>query len=83
METTRLSSKGQLILPKALRNAHNLQPGQAFEVEDTPAGILLRPVKPFKPTRHRDVFGCTGYRGATKSLKDMEQAIRQEAGKHK
>lgn len=33
--------------------------------------------------RNRNVFGNTGYKGATKSLKDMEQAIRQEARKHK
>jgi AbrB family looped-hinge helix DNA binding protein len=47
METTRLSSKGQVILPKSIRDAHRWQPGTEFMVEDTAEGVLLRPAKPF------------------------------------
>lgn len=75
MERTRLSSKGQVILPKAVRAAHRWKPGTEFVVENTDDGVLLRPSKPFGTTRLDEVRGCTGYRGKPKTLKDMERAI--------
>jgi AbrB family looped-hinge helix DNA binding protein len=75
METTRLSSKGQVILPKSIRSAHHWEPGIDFLVEDTGDGVLLRPIKPFNQTRLEDVIGCTGYKGPAKSIEDMDAAI--------
>ena len=46
METTRLSSKGQIIIPKAIRQAYKWPVGQEFLVEQTEQGILLRPKSP-------------------------------------
>jgi AbrB family looped-hinge helix DNA binding protein len=63
MKTTRLSSKGQVMLPKSLRESHHWVPGTEFVVEDTPDGVLLRPAKSFRPTRLEDVIGCAGYKG--------------------
>lgn len=77
METTRLSSKGQVIVPKAVREARNWLPGTEFLVEEVEEGILLRPLKPFKATKLEDVIGCTGYSGPVRSLGDMERAIAQ------
>ena len=77
METTRLSSKGQIILPKSVRDAYHWMPGTEFEVEKRPEGVLLRPKKRFTPTHIDDVVGCTGYRGPAKSLEEMEEAIAQ------
>ena len=76
METTRLSSKGQLILPKSVRDAHGWDSGVEFVVEDRPEGVMLRPaLARFAPTRLEDVIGCTGYKGPAKSLEDMALAI--------
>ena len=75
METTKLSSKGQVILPKHIRTAHKWEPGVEFSVEDTPEGLLLRPLKPFKPTRLEDVIGCAGYTGQAKTIAEMDAAI--------
>jgi AbrB family looped-hinge helix DNA binding protein len=75
METTRLSSKGQVILPKSIRSAHHWEPGVEFMVEDTADGVLLRPVKSFQATRLEDVVACTGYKGPAKSVEDMDAAI--------
>lgn len=75
MDTTKLSSKGQVILPIKIRAAHKWQAGVAFSLEDTPEGILLRPLKPFKPTRLQDVVGCVGYTGPAKTLTNMDAAI--------
>lgn len=75
METTKLSSKGQVILPKHIRTAHKWQAGVEFSVEDTPDGVLLRPLKSFKPTRLEDVIGCAGYTGPAKTIEEMDAAI--------
>ena len=83
METTKLSSKGQVILPKSVRDARRWQPGMEFAVEEFGDGVLLRPLKTFKPTRHKDVFGCLKHKGPALSLEDMDRAIDREAKKHK
>lgn len=75
METTRLSSKGQVVLPKALREARNWLPGTEFRIEAHEDGVVLRPVKPFAPTRLEDVVGIAGYSGPRRSLEEMEEAI--------
>ena len=75
MDTTKLSSKGQVILPKHIRTAHKWLPGVEFSVEDTQEGVLLRPLKLFKPTRLEDVIGCAGYTGPAKTIEEMDAAI--------
>jgi AbrB family looped-hinge helix DNA binding protein len=77
LDTTRLSSKGQLVLPKAIREADAWVEGTEFIVERVPEGVLLRPVRSFPVTRLNDVIGCAGYRGKARSVADMERAIGQ------
>ena len=79
MDTTRLSSKGQLVLPKAIRDADNWSEGTEFLVERVAEGVLLRPLRPVSPTRVEDVVGSAGYRGPARSLADMQRAIAQGA----
>lgn len=79
MECTRLSSKGQVVIPKAIRVAHGWGPGTELVVEDCGGAIILRPARPFAPTRVEDVFGCTGYKGPKRTLKEMESAIARGA----
>jgi len=75
VETTRLSSRGQLVLPKSVRNTRGWQPGTEFAIEEVTEGVLLRPLKPFRPARFDEVFGCLKYRGRAKTLRQMEKAI--------
>ncbi len=83
MGTTRLSSKGQVILPKSVRDARSWQPGTEFAVEEVPEGVLLRPVQPFEATTFDEVFGCLKYRGSAKTLREMDRAIaRRVKGRH-
>ena len=49
MDTTRLSSKGQLVLPKAIHEADAWTEGTEFIVERVPEGVLLRPVRSLPP----------------------------------
>ena len=81
METTKLSSKGQIILPKSVRDSHHWAAGTEFLVEDTAEGIMLRPAKSFRPTILQDVVGSTGYKGPARTLEEMEAAIAQGARK--
>ncbi len=46
---------------------------------DTPEGVLLRPLKPFSPTRVDEVFGSVGYRRRSLSLAQMDAAVAAEA----
>ena len=57
METTKLSSKGQVIIPKALRSMHHWEPGLELMVIDTGDGLLLKPKVPFAPADLADVAG--------------------------
>jgi AbrB family looped-hinge helix DNA binding protein len=79
MAKTRLSGKGQIVIPKQVRTAHGWEPGLEFIVEDTGDGIKLKPIKPYKETTIEEVLGCVGYKGSRKSLKDMEAAIAKGA----
>ena len=40
---TRISSKGQVVIPKAARERWRFAPGTEIEVVDTEDGILLKP----------------------------------------
>jgi AbrB family looped-hinge helix DNA binding protein len=79
VERTRLSNKGQVVIPKQVRAAHGWEPGLEFVVEDTGDGIMLKPIKKFKETRIQGVLGCVHYKGPRKSLRDMEAAIAKGA----
>ena len=80
---TKLSTKGQLIIPKEIRDSHGWKPGASFEIEDLGDSIVLRPVREFPETRLEDLIGCTGYRGAPKTLAEMEEAIAEGARAHR
>lgn len=76
MQTTRLSSKGQVVLPKSVRDAHGWAPGTEFTVELTSDGVRLRRKGPFAPTGLGEVFGSVTHAGPAKSLVDMDAGIR-------
>jgi AbrB family looped-hinge helix DNA binding protein len=46
---TRLSSKGQLVLPAEIRHADQIRPGQEFEVERLERGEYLLRLRPDTP----------------------------------
>lgn len=79
MHAARLSSKGQIVIPKAIRKSRGWKPGLELVVEDAAEGLLLRPARPFQPTKLKDVIGCAGYKGPRRSLKEMEAAIARGA----
>jgi AbrB family looped-hinge helix DNA binding protein len=78
IETTKLSTKGQVILPKTVRDAYGWNPGTEFAVEEVPGGVALRPLRPSPPSRLEDVAGCLQYTGRAKTLRQMQKAIAKE-----
>ncbi len=58
METTRISSKGQVVIPKAMRTALRWSPGQELEITETKDGVLLKRRSPFPETTIDEVAGC-------------------------
>jgi len=79
MLTTKLSSKGQVIIPKEIRSRHHWEPGQELQAIDTDDGILLRSTSPFPETSVKEVASCLSYSGKTKTLEEMEAAIKKGA----
>jgi AbrB family looped-hinge helix DNA binding protein len=80
--TTRISTKGQVILPKSIRQRQRWEPGTRLVVEDTPDGVLLMAAPLFAPTRPEDVYGSLPPKGAPKTLEEMDTSVLAEAQRH-
>jgi len=76
---TRLSTKGQLIIPKEIRERHGWTAGVELLVEDRGDSVILRRAVDLPETTVDDLVGCTGYKGPTLSLEDMEAGIARGA----
>lgn len=77
--TTILSTKGQVILPKAIRQARHWDTGTRLIVEETPDGVLLKLAPAFAAARTEDVYGILKHRGPPKSIEEMDAAVLAEA----
>ena len=78
METTRLSTKGQIVLPKNIRASRSWGPGTEFTVEETGDGVLLRPARPFPATNLEEVAGCLRSKRRAKTVAQMRTARERE-----
>jgi AbrB family looped-hinge helix DNA binding protein len=85
MQVTLLSSKGQVIIPKALREARQWQAGTRLQVLDTGEGLLLRPVAPSQKVPLAAGLAAIreriAYTGPPVSLEQMDAAVLQEASR--
>ena len=77
--TTVISTKGQVILPKAIRDHRHWAAGTRLTVEDTPDGVLLKATPAFPETSIDVVFGSLRHGGPALSIEDMDAAIAREA----
>ena len=76
---TVVSTKGQVILPKAIRERMRWSAGTKLTVEETPDGVLLKASPFFPETTLDEVFGSMRYDGPALSLEDMDAAVMREA----
>ncbi len=78
METTTLTSKGQLTLPKAVRDKLHLKTGDRLRVEVTKDGrVVLEPAT----VDVLELKGMLPKPAKPLGLADMERVIRERAGK--
>lgn len=80
METTKLSTKGQVIIPQRIRRNNKWAAGVEFYIEERQGGVFLKPISTIPKTEVDQVFGCAGYRGPIKTLEEMDQGIAAEIG---
>lgn len=81
METTKLSSKGQVIIPKAFRDAHRWEAGTELVVVDMGDCLLLKPKSAFEETNLDQVAGLLVSGRNAKSQEDIDAAMKKAARK--
>jgi AbrB family looped-hinge helix DNA binding protein len=79
---SRVSTKGQIVLPKAIRDRRKWAPGTELTVEETPDGVLLKTAPHFAPTKIEDVAGMLRDKSQASrvvSIEEMDEAVLAEA----
>jgi AbrB family looped-hinge helix DNA binding protein len=80
MATTTVSSKGQVVIPRALREKYRLTSGTRLEVAESDEGLVLSPLKTARLSGRQS--GWRRLRGAAKgtiALKEHLVEHRREA----
>lgn len=76
----KISSKGQLVLPKAVRDQFGLVAGSEVNIESTGSSIVLTPLR--RKVRRKytidEVAGMLKYDGPPVSIRDMDRAVEEE-----
>jgi len=75
---TKISTRGQVVLPKAIRDKRRWKVGTRLIVEDRPDGVLLTAVEKKKRFSVADLRGMLKYKGPPHSIEEMNAAIGEE-----
>jgi AbrB family looped-hinge helix DNA binding protein len=73
MVTTTVSSRGQVVIPRALREKYRLTSGTRLQVVESGAGLVLTPVRQAGPPRR--LPGWRTLRGAVKGTKALQEHL--------
>jgi AbrB family looped-hinge helix DNA binding protein len=68
METSVLTSKGQLVIPKRIRNKYGIKSGVKVIFEETDKGVVIRPM-------NEEYFNS--FRGILKSTGNLEEEMKK------
>jgi AbrB family looped-hinge helix DNA binding protein len=81
----RLSSKGQLVVPKTVRDAHGWGPGTEIEFVESGKGVLLRPVDDlearFPSITMDELFARSVKVDRFPTEAEIEETVRKEAAR--
>jgi AbrB family looped-hinge helix DNA binding protein len=77
MATTTVSSKGQIVIPRVLREKYRLTPGTRLEVGESDQGLVLAPLKQARTSRRQ--AGWRALRGSAKGT----NALRGHLAEHR
>lgn len=76
--TTVVSTKGQVILPKAVRQQRRWEPGTRLIIEDTEDGVVLKAAPLFAAKSIDQVFGLLSGAGKVLTVEEMDAAVAAE-----
>lgn len=83
---TRLSAKGQVVIPKDVRDALGLKPGQELEVTQAGGGVLLRRVSRKSGRSFEEITAAIRseiqYDGPPLSMEDIRDAAAEGWAEH-
>jgi AbrB family looped-hinge helix DNA binding protein len=78
---TRLSTKGRLTVPKAIRARHGWEPGTELLVEDYGSYVTIRSSETIPKTTLDQLIGCTGYTGPCLNIARQHAALARGTSK--
>ena len=74
--TTTLSTKGQVVIPKVIRDAMAWPDGMTLAIEPHAQGVLLSAAKHyFAPSDPDTILGCMNYKGPALSLDEIDKKL--------
>ncbi|MSQ69924.1 MAG: AbrB/MazE/SpoVT family DNA-binding domain-containing protein [Betaproteobacteria bacterium] len=81
MDTSKVSSKWQVVIPRRVREAEQIRVGSEMAFERTAKGILLHPIGAGKRVAPEDVYGILKTRRRAASEADIARAVRATAAR--
>jgi len=81
MDTSKVSSKWQVVIPRRVREAEQIRVGSKVAFERTEEGILLRPVGAGKRIAPEEAYGMLTTRRRAASEADIARAVRSAAAR--
>jgi len=80
MSSVSVSSKGQVVIPKNVRERLGIRTGSRLELTEAAGELRLRPERlPGKTATVAEGRGLAGYKGPRISIEEMNRAVREAA----
>jgi AbrB family looped-hinge helix DNA binding protein len=77
--TVTMSTKGQVVIPRALREHLGWGEGTRLEIVRQAGGVVIRPLRSIPETKVDDLLGLLKYAGPPKTIEEMNDAIAKGA----
>ena len=74
LSRTTLSTKGQIVVPKSMRDQKRWQAGTRLVLKDTPEGILITPEQAEKIYTIDDIIGILRHDASPVTIEEMNEA---------
>ena len=75
MATTTVSSKGQIVIPRHLREKHRLTSGVRLQITETGEGLVLSPIRRARASTRQS--GWRALRGSAKGTDALKQHLEE------